>query len=322
MDEGILVGIDAGTSMVKCAAFSLAGELLATRSRTSRYTTSAGGAAEQNMLETRDALLETLAELVGDLASQCRRTAAVALTAQGDGTWLVDGNGDALHDGWLWLDSRSARVAAEIERSPAFARIFEITGTSMNASQMRSQLLWMERHRSGLVDRAATAYHCKDYLYASLTGRRATDPSEALPSFGDFRTRQYAPEVLAHLGLAHRAHLLPEIVDGLHESDPMLEAVARATGLPPGVPVTLGYVDVICSALGGGLYAAGEASAMTLSGTTGIHMRYTESADRVVLPARPSGYTIAFPGGGFVQLQTNMAATLNLASEPPINPVM
>ena len=91
-----------------------------------------------------------------------------------------------------------------------------------------------------------------------------------------------------------------------------MDSAARATGLPAGLPITLGYVDVICSALGGGLYDAGAASAMTLTGTTGIHMRYTGSADEVVLPAEPSGYTIAFPGGGFVQLQTNMAATLNI----------
>ena len=118
--------------------------------------------------------------------------------------------------------------------------------------------------------------------------------------------------MLRLLGLDGRRHLLPDIVDGYREAHPLVDSVARATGLPAGLPITLGYVDVICSALGGGLYDAGAASAMTLTGTTGIHMRYTGSADDVVLPAEPSGYTIAFPGGGYVQLQTNMAATLNI----------
>ena len=308
----ILIGMDAGTSMIKCAAFSVTGELLASRSRTNRYATSPDGAAVQNLPDTRDALIDTLSELVTDLGADRARVRAAAVTAQGDGTWLVDENNEALHEGWLWLDSRAADIAAEIERSPAFASVFATTGTSINASQMRSQMLWMERHQPELLDAAATAYHCKDYLHACLTGHRATDPSEGLLSFGDFRTREYAPQVLRSLGLDGRAHLLPPIVDGCREAHPLVDSVARATGLPAGLPITLGYVDVMCSALGGGLYDAGAASAMTLTGTTGIHMRYTGAADEVVLPEEPSGYTIAFPGGGFVQLQTNMAATLNI----------
>ena len=308
----ILIGMDAGTSMIKCAAFSTSGELLASRSRTNRYHTSPDGAAVQSLPDTRDALLDTLGGLVSDLGADRGRVGAAAITAQGDGTWLVDERNEALHEGWLWLDSRAAGIAAEIERGAGFAAVFATTGTSINASQMRSQMLWMERHQPGLLDAAATAYHCKDYLYACLTGARATDPGEALASFGDFRRREYAPAVLRSLGLSGRAHLLPPIVDGCREAHPLLDSVARATGLPAGLPVTLGYLDVICSALGGGLYDAGAASAMTLTGTTGIHMRYTGSADEVVLPAEPSGYTIAFPGGGFVQLQTNMAATLNI----------
>ena len=267
----ILIGMDAGTSMIKCAAFSTSGELLAGRSRTNRYDTSPDGAAVQSLPDTRDALIETLSELAGDLGTDRARVRAAAITAQGDGTWLVDENDEALHEGWLWLDSRAAGIAAEIERSARFAAVFATTGTSINASQMRSQMLWMERHQPEILDAAATAYHCKDYLYACLTGARATDPSEGLLSFGDFLRRKYSPDVLRLLDLDGRSHLLPDIVDGYREAHPLVDSVARATGLPAGLPITLGYVDVICSALGGGLYDAGAASAMTLTGTTGIH---------------------------------------------------
>ena len=308
----ILIGMDAGTSMIKCAAFSTSGDLLASRSRANRYDTSPDGAAVQNLPDTRDALIDTLSGLVAGLGPDRARVRAAAITAQGDGTWLVDGNDEALHEGWLWLDSRAAGIVTEFERNAGYASVFATTGTTLNASQMRAQMLWMERHQPDLLDAAATAYHCKDYLYACLTGARATDPSEGLLSFGDFRRREYAPEVLRALGLGGRAHLLPDIVDGYREAHPLVDSVARATGLPAGLPITLGYVDVICSALGGGLYDAGAASAMTLTGTTGIHMRYTGSAQAIALPDQPCGYTIAFPGGGFVQLQTNMAATLNI----------
>ena len=41
------------------------------------------------------------------------------------------------------------------------------------------------------LDKAETAFHCKDWLYMKLTDFRATDPSEACFTFGDFRTRKY-----------------------------------------------------------------------------------------------------------------------------------
>ena len=44
--------------------------------------------------------------------------------------------------------------------------------------------------------------HCKDWLYLKLTGVRATDPSEAGFTFGDYRTRDYRDEVLQALDLA------------------------------------------------------------------------------------------------------------------------
>ena len=308
----ILIGIDAGTSVIKCAAFTASGDLIATRSQANQYHTGADGSATQNMQQTREALVRTLADLTAALGGRVANVRAAALTAQGDGMWLVDADGAPVHDGWLWLDSRSASLVAELEGTPAPQSIFETTGTAINASQMRSQMLWVERNEPSLLDKASSCYHPKDYLYACLTGRRATDPSEALFTFGDFRTRTYAPDVLDTLGLTHRRHLLPDIVDGMTHADPLLEAMARETGLPAGLPITLGYVDVICSAFGGGLYEGGAEAAMTLTGTTGIHMRYTGSADAVTLPQEPTGYTIAFPGGGFVQLQPNMAATLNI----------
>ena len=51
-------------------------------------------------------------------------------------------------------------------RNPA---IFRITGTGLNPSNQSGQLIWLKRHRSELLARAATAFHCKDWLYLNLT---------------------------------------------------------------------------------------------------------------------------------------------------------
>ena len=105
-----------------------------------------------------------------------------------------------------------------------------------------------------MLDRAEVALHCKDWLYLNLTGVRATDPSEASWTFGNFRTRAYDDTVIAALGLGHRRGLLPEIVDGTRVTHPLTAAAAAATGLRPGTPVSLGYVDMVMTALGAGVH--------------------------------------------------------------------
>ena len=310
MTGEVLIGVDAGTSVIKAVAFDLAGRQIAVASRRNTYQTLPNGGVEQDMRRTWEdtaAVLREVAEAVG-----ADRVAALGVTGQGDGTWLVDADGAPVHDGWLWLDARAATEARELSVSDGIGTIYETTGTGVNVCQMRTHLVWMRRHASELLDRAATAFHCKDWLYFCLTAIRATDPTEGVFTFGDFRTRDYSDDVLEALGLKHLRALLPPILDGAAKTHGLTPAAAAATGLPAGLPVSLGYVDVMCTALGAGLHDAATQPGFSVLGSTGMHMRFAPDAEAVTLNADRSGYTMAFPGKAFAQMQTNMAATLNI----------
>ena len=162
------------------------------------------------------------------------------------------------------------------------------------------------------MERAATALHPKDFLYLRLTGERATDPTEGVFTFGDFRTRAYSDEVIEALELGAYRRLLPPIVDGARTAHPLTGEAAAACGLPAGLPVCLGYVDIMCSAFGAGLHDAAVAPGLTIIGSTGVHMRFAPDAASVALNDDLSGYVMAFPDAALAQIQTNMAATLNI----------
>ena len=312
MTDAVLIGLDAGTSLIKAVAFTAAGEQLAVTSRSNNYKTLADGGVEQDMRRTWIDVCQTLRELAKQVPDLKRRVAALAVTGQGDGTWLIDSAGEPVHDGWLWLDARAAAESRAIAASAGIDLIYRSTGAGVNVSQMRTHLTWMKRHAPELLDRAATAFHCKDWLYFKLSGVRATDPTEGVFTFGDFRSRAYAPDVLQALELDAFSHLLPPIVDGAAEAAALSDVAARETGLPQGLPVVLGYVDVLCTALGGGLYDADAAPGLSILGSTGMHMRFVPDADSVALNPERCGYTMAFPGSAYAQMQTNMAATLNI----------
>lgn len=312
MRQDLLIGIDAGTSVIKAVAFDTAGQQMAVATRPNLYHTLDNGGVEQDMRRTWSDAAEVVAELSEKIENLADRAVALSVTGQGDGTWLVDADGEPVHDGWLWLDARAATEAQQIAESDGIDEIYRQTGTGVNVCQMRTHLRWMQRHAPELLDQAETAFHCKDWLYFCLTGVRAGDPSESVFTFGDFRVRDYSDVVIEAMGLGGVRRLLPPIVDGSKDSHPLTASAARTTGLPQGLPVILGYVDVACSALGAGIYDPEIRPGLTILGSTGMHIIRVPSADAVKLNAERSGYTMTFPSSSYLQIQTNMVATINL----------
>jgi erythritol kinase len=313
MIKDILIGIDAGTSVIKAVAFSLAGEMLASAAITNHYQILEDGGAEQDMARTWSDVRHTLLELHDKVPDITRRTAAIAVTAQGDGTWLIDEAGEPVAPAWLWLDTRATEMTESVLASATYPHQYQTTGTALNACQQSAQLAWLKRERPDVLRRATTAFHCKDWLYFKMTGVRAVDPAESSFTFGNFRTRRYAMELLEPLGLAEQRRLLPPIVDGTRHAHRLSARAAVEIGWPEGTPIVLGYLDAVCVGLGAGVLTPGADRGCSILGSTGLHMRMAASAEAVVLNPGRSGYTIPFPGTPMIgQMQSNMASALNV----------
>ena len=313
MNDGVLIGIDAGTSVLKSVAFSTSGEQIAVAAIPNYYVSLSNGGVEQDMARTWVDALATLKELVVKIPNLANRLIAIGVTAQGDGTWLIDKEGAPVGHSFLWLDARAASIAQEYVSSSHYAAHYQRTGSGVNACQTSTHLVWLKRNAPEVLHKATTAFHCKDWLYYNLTGQRCTDPSEANFTFGNFRNRQYQADMLDQMGASDVKQLLPPIVDGATTSHPLSAHVASAIGLKAGTPVVLGYVDVVCTGIGGGLYDPQGKVGCTIVGSTGMHMRMVPNSEDVKLNSEMSGYTMTFPEpGSQVQVQSNMASTLNI----------
>jgi len=313
VSRDILIGVDAGTSVIKSVAFSLAGEQVAAATRPNVYETPGPGQVEQDMARTWADCVATIRELVERVPNLPGRVAGLAVTGQGDGAWMIDSDGEPVGGGLLWLDSRAAGLVAAYLKTEAYQRHYRLTGSGVNACMASGQLAWMKKCQPERIARAATCFHCKDWLYFKLTGARVTDPAEGNFTFGNFRTRQYEPSILEGMGIQDCARLLPPMIEGSREAGRLSAAAASATGLPEGLPISLAYLDVICTALGGGLYDRTGRAGVSIIGSTGMHMRYAPTLADVRLNEERSGYTMCFPvGSSCASMQSNMAATLNI----------
>lgn len=311
MKQPVILALDAGTSMLKAVAFNLAGKPVAQYARANRYTEDGKGAAEQDMHQTWDDAVAVLVALVKQLDNV--EIAVLVVTGQGDGTWLIDAKGEPVGPALLWLDARSGPMVEAIRASDAARTIFRESGTGPSACQQSGQLLWLRTHRPEQLARATTAMHCKDWLYFRLTGIRATDPSEGCFTFGSWRTRTYADTVIDAFGLRPQAKLLPPIIDGMTTHHALSPTAASVLGIPVGTPVVLGYVDVLCSALGVGLYGTGLACGTSIIGSTGMSIRLADDDFERPEDAPLSGYRMVFPvKGKTALLQSTLAMTLNI----------
>ena len=143
MKDGVIIGIDAGTSVIKAIAFSTDGTQLAAAAISNSYVTLPDGGVEQDMARTSDDAATTLRQLTGKIPNLASRLIAISVTGQGDGMWLIDKAGEPVAPAWLWLDARAADIVEEFTTSEHYAPHYERTGTGVNVCQMSVQMAWM-----------------------------------------------------------------------------------------------------------------------------------------------------------------------------------
>ncbi len=317
MERDLIIGVDAGTSVIKAVAFNLCGRQVAMASTPNRVLLGPDGAAEQDMDGTwadTAGTLRALAERLPDLAS---RAVALVATGQGDGTWLIDAVGRPVGPAMLWLDARAGHEVQALRSRPASQIIAARTGNALTPSMQSGQLLWLLCHQPERLARAESAMHCKDWLYFKATGVRATSPCEGVYTFGNFRSLAYDDETLAQLGLTSLKRLLPPIVDGTRQHAPLSRTAAAETGLLEGLPVVLPLMDVPLCVLGAGgidfdSHGTLRRIGCSVLGSTGMHGWVTDDLE-AIMPSAEAGYTIAMPLLGLrVRLVSHMAATLNI----------
>ena len=103
MSKDVIIGVDAGTSVLKAVAFTTNGKELAITSTPNIYKTSNDGSATQSPNQTWENCVKVISDLCSKLPELENRTLVISITGQGDGTWLVDRNGDPTCDALLWV---------------------------------------------------------------------------------------------------------------------------------------------------------------------------------------------------------------------------
>nr|WP_225955164.1 FGGY-family carbohydrate kinase [Kibdelosporangium phytohabitans] len=233
-----MVGIDAGTTAVKVAAFTVDGRPVRAHSTGYPISRPRPGWAEQDPLDWWRGTQEGLAALPDDAVR------SLGIVSQVNTHVFVDESLEPLAPAIIWQDQRCAAVAAELDSRFTAADKERIWGgpVVLDASFLPARAEWFARTRPALWERTRWVLSPKDFIAARLTGRVATDLLSSVRIAGP---AGYIPEALA-------------LVDGL------------ADRLPPIMPAEsrlVGTMDAFGAVLGTGLPWSGRRG-MVLCGTS------------------------------------------------------
>jgi gluconokinase len=265
-NDAVVLGIDLGTTATKVVAGTREGEIVHQTERAYPLRTDEPGEAVQDPEVVRDAAIDALTECVAWAQEAGRAVEALSFSTAMHTLLGVDDEGAPVTPAFTWADTRASEVVERLraEQSTA-AQLHQATGTPVHTQSVMVKLAWLTGTRTDLTADASRWCALKDFVFCAFVGEFVTDHSLASGSgLQDMKSLRWSEQALEVAGIT--ANQLPEL-KAPTDTLPLGREVAKAVGLPEGLPVVLGGGDGPLANLGVGAVRPGVA-ALSL-GTSG-----------------------------------------------------
>jgi len=251
-----LLGIDIGTSGLKCVLIDEAGRLCASAFR--EYTPDLPQPAwtEQDPDVWLNATITAAREVIEKSSVNSRSIAGLSFSGQMHSTVFLDRDRRVIRPAMLWLDQRSAPQVAALNHTIGQAQLAEWIGNPVMPGFMLASLLWISENEPEVWSRLAHVLLAKDYVRLRLTGEIATDFSDASSTaLLDVQHRSWCDELLQAVTIP--IDRLPPLRSSTAVAGYLTREMADAMGLPVGLPVICGAGDQEAQAIGNGIIRSG-----------------------------------------------------------------
>nr|WP_254868552.1 FGGY family carbohydrate kinase [Phaeobacter sp. HF9A] len=276
--------MDVGTTAIKAAAYRADGTCVARAERGNKVLRTGPGQAEQDMEQVWQGALACLADIAKSCAGDVVQSLGVC--GQGDGLWAMDAQGRPVGNAMLWSDTRAAADLDGLVEAGATDAIGIGSGTALWPGTSAMLWRWLNAQGGDAVARIATVFTCADWIGYRLTGQVATDMSNGSIPFIDLDARAYNDDQFSSVGCEGLKTRLATPRRASETLGGLTAEVARGAGLPEGLPVSVGTLDLAAMIVGMGLDQPGQT--MLIMGTTAVVNILTDTSDRVPVPVGAS----------------------------------
>ena len=260
-----VLAVDLGTSGCKAALVSARGHVVAWEFESVDTLLFPNGGAEQDPQAWWAAFLKVAQRLIGRGVVAPRDIVAICCSTQGECTVPVDGDGRALMNAVLWMDSRGAKhlktITAGVITVAGYHplrlwRWIRLSGgaPSLSGKDPAAHMLYIKQERPDVYARTYKFLNALDYLNLRLTGRCVATYDSILTSWV---TDNRDPSNVHYSGALRRGcgvtpDKFPEIVKCTEVIGRLQPEVATQLGLDRNVAVVAGAIDNTAAAIGSG----------------------------------------------------------------------
>jgi xylulokinase len=201
------IGLDVGTTKIKCALVNISGEILYSLScKTGIIRSPRTGWMEMDP----NRILENVIKILGKVLLHLKEEETViGLSTSAPILIIADGKGVPLRPAILYNDTRSLNEIEELNREFGES-FFKINGNRVNVQQWVPKLLWLKRHEQNVFVKAKKFFDLSSYIIWHLTGKHVMDFTVAQDTgLLNYKKRMYSDEIIKYLGIDREC--LPEL---------------------------------------------------------------------------------------------------------------
>ena len=250
-----LLAHDLGTSGNKACLYTNKGELI--KAETVGYETYylGGGKIEQNPEDWWKAIVESTRKLIEGI--DVSEIKGISFSAQMMGLVCIDRDGRVLRNSMIHSDQRASEESRETQKQISEKDFFAITGHHSGPSYPMQKLMWVKKHEPEIYEKTYKVLNAKDYIVFRMTGKIATDYTDASSTnMFDVPARKWSEKLCRMGGIDMEK--LPEVKDSTWVAGTLIPEVAAEMGLAPETKVVLGAGDGMCSSVGCGAIVPGK----------------------------------------------------------------
>ena len=261
-----LMGIDPGTSGVKCIIIDDQGKVVKSSTKTYPLYTPKPAWSEQDPADwwqgTKDAVKEVLEGF--DASQIC----AIGFSGQMHGLVALDKDNNVIRNAILWNDQRTGEECAEIVAAAGgIDGLVSYTNNNMLTGFTGGKIMWVKKNEPENYAKIAKFFMPKDYIRYCLTGAIATDVSDSSGTgFFNVEKREWSYELIEKLGLD--INIFPEVFESDEVVSVIPESIEKELGLKAGTRVYAGGGDAVIQNAGMGIVKEGTLG--IVMGTSGV----------------------------------------------------
>lgn len=309
MEDKLLLGIDIGTTNIKCILYDIDCRAVANLEYKNTVINYDDGRVEQDMNLLWNKVSSLIKSLIMESSINPLDIKAIGLTGQGEGCWLVDQRGNPIGNAILWSDCRAQSISNFIEENTDLLKVYRNnTGSHPFSGAQIIILKWLSENEPKSLENAKYLFFCKDWIRFKLTNQASIEYTDASTSILDLRSKKIAEELFNLLKIENYKTLLPKLKKSTEIGGYVTEQAAKITGLKAGTPVVTGLMDIVATVFGTG--AADENHCCTILGTTCCNEVVTSNFN--IQGNTVAGYELDALNRNYINVMATMAGTPNI----------